>query len=482
MNEFAFLDATEQAALVRRGEVSPVELVEAAIERVERFNPQLNSVITPLYEQARQSATNVQADAPFAGVPFLLKDLVADYAGAPRSDGSAFVAGQYIAAADSELTRRFRQAGLVVIGKSNTSEFGLLPTTEPEHFGPTRNPWDLSLGSGGSSGGSAAAVAAGLVAAGHASDGGGSIRIPASCCGVVGFKPTRGRNSYAPDLGDVAGGVLCDHVVTRSLRDSAAILDATAGPVPGDPNIPCPPERPYREELRSKPGRLRIGLGTVALTGESAHPDCVAAVSAAARACEGMGHHVEECSPQMDSELLFKSFGGVMTAYLGWSVKKWAMQTGCEPDEENFEAVTWRMYQHSLEQTGGDYLLAWQDLYKCCRKFAEFFNAFDIWLTPTLVKPPVPIGYFSYTPETKMQHIERLGHFTGFTLVSNASGHPAVSLPLHWNEKNLPIGVQLTGRFGDEAALFRLSGQLEQAQPWSHRRPPICDSDHQQNL
>lgn len=473
MEDIAFLDATEQAALVRRGDISSVELVAATIERIVRFNPRLNAVITPLYEQARQAAASVQADAPFAGVPFLLKDLVADLAGTPRSDGSAFVAGHYIATTDSVLTHRFKQAGFIVIGKSNTSEFGLLPTTEPDRFGPTRNPWDLDRGSGGSSGGSAAAVAAGLVPAGHASDGGGSIRIPSSCCGVVGFKPTRGRNSYAPDLGDVAGGILCDHAVTRSVRDSAAILDATAGPLPGDPHIAPAPVGPYAQETDRDPGCLRIGLGTVALTGETAHQDCVNAVMDTASLCEGMGHDVEVASPGLDSGLLFKSFGKVMTGYLNWSIRKWALQTGRDPVEEEFETVTWRMYQHGLGQTAGEYLLAWQNLQKCCRQFAAFFNDYDIWLTPTLVKPPVPLGYFSYSHETRMQHIERLGHFTGFTMISNASGHPAVSLPLYWNADSLPIGVQLTGRFGDEAGLFRLAGQLERAQPWAHRRPPL---------
>jgi amidase len=473
VDELIYLDATAQAALIRNGEISASELLETAIERIEAVNPRLNAVITPLYDRARQEVQDQLPDAPFAGVPFLLKDLVADYAGTSRADGSAFVAGHYIANEDSELTRRFRRAGFIIAGKSNTSEFGLLPTTEPDRFGPTLNPWDTRLGSGGSSGGSAAAVASGMVAAGHASDGGGSIRIPSSCCGLVGFKPTRGRNSYAPQLGDVAGGILCDHVVTRSLRDSAAILDLTAGPMPGDPNIPPAGPRPYSRELQCGPGRLRIGLGTVSLTGENAHADCIQAVRNTAQLCEELGHDVEPAGPQLNSEQLFKSFGGVMTGYLGWSIRKWAARTGREPAENEFEAVTWRMYRHSLGQTSADYLLAWQKLQECCRQFAAFFDRYDIWLTPTLAKPPVPIGYFSYSYETRFQHIERLGHFTGFTMISNASGHPAVSLPLHWNEDGVPIGVQLTGRFGDEATLFRLAGQLEQARPWTDRHPPV---------
>jgi amidase len=472
MDDIAFLDATAQAALVRRKEVSPTELVSGAIARIERLNPRLNAVITFLFEQALEAAPSVDLDAPFAGVPFLLKDLVADCAGAPRSDGSGFLAGRYISPRDNELVSRFKRAGLIVVGKTNTSEFGLLPTTEPRRFGATRNPWDTSRGTGGSSGGSSAAVATGMVAAGHANDGGGSIRIPASCCGLVGLKPTRGRNSLAPDMGDIAGGIICEHVVTRSVRDSAAILDATAGSVAGDPYTPPLPERPFAAEVGRDPARLRIGFGTVALTGVPAHPDCAAAAQSAALLCEALGHDVEEASPVVESSQLFRSFGGVMTGYLGWSIKAWARRTGFKPEQTDFEPATWQMYQKSLAQSGGDYLLAWQDLQQSCRDFAAFFTGHDIWLTPTLVQPPVPLGYFDYTHETRKQYIDHLGHFTGFTLIANATGQPAISLPLHWTDRGLPIGVQLTGRFGDEATLIRLAAQLEQARPWSHRRPP----------
>jgi amidase len=472
MNEIAFLDATAQAALVRSKQVSAKDLVRGAIARIEQLNPGLNAVITPLFEQAVAAAARVDPAAPFAGVPFLLKDLLADCAGAPRSDGSGFLAGRYVSPRDNELVSRFKKAGLIVLGKTNTSEFGLLPTTEPQRFGPTRNPWDTSRGTGGSSGGSAAAVAAGMVAAGHANDGGGSIRIPASCCGLVGLKPTRGRNSLAPDIGDIAGGIICEHVVTRSVRDSAAILDATAGSVPGDPYTLPSPQRAFADEVGRDPARLRIGLGTVALTGVPAHPDCMAAAKSAALLCETLGHDVEEASPMVESSRLFRSFGAVLTGFLGWSLKAWARRTGFTPQESDFEPATWRMYQQSLAQSGGDYLLAWQDLQQSCRDFAAFFSAHDIWLTPTLVRPPVPLGYFNYTHETRRQYIEHLGHFTGFTLIANATGQPAISLPLHWTDGGLPIGVQLTGRYGEEATLIRLAAQLEQARPWSQRRPP----------
>lgn len=473
MDEIAFLDATAQAALVHSKEISPTELVSGAIARIEQFNPALNAVITPLFEQALEAATRAVLHSPFAGVPFLLKDLVADCAGTPRSDGSGFLAGRYVSPRDNVLVGRFKKAGLIVLGKTNTSEFGLMPTTEPQRFGPTRNPWDTSRGTGGSSGGSSAAVAAGLVAAAHANDGGGSIRIPASCCGLVGLKPTRGRNSLAPDMGDIAGGIICEHVVTRSVRDSAAILDATAGSVPGDPYILPLPERPFAAEVGRDPGRLHIGLGTVALTGVAAHPECAAAARAAAFLCEALGHEVEEASPAVESSRLFRSFGAVMTGYLGWSIKASAQRTGLTPQETDFEPATWRLYQQSLAQSGGDYLLAWQTLQQSCRDFATFFTDHDIWLTPTLVQPPVPLGYFDYRHETRQQYIDHLGHFTGFTLIANATGQPAISLPLHWSDHGLPIGVQLTGRFGDEATLIRLAAQLESARPWSHRRPPV---------
>ncbi len=473
MDELAFLDATAQADLVRRKELTPDELVDAAIARIEQLNPTLNAVITPLYERAREAAAGASTDTVFAGVPFLLKDHVAEYAGTPLSEGSAFLAGHYISPQDSELVRRYQRAGLIILGKANTSEFALMPTTEPRQFGASRNPWNTSLTTGGSSGGSAAAVAAGMVAAAHANDGGGSIRVPASCCGLVGLKPTRGRNSAAPGHGDLAGGLLCEHVLTRSVRDSAAILDASAGPAPGDPYSPAPPERDFAEEVGHPPGRLRIGLGTVPLTGLPAHADCVAAAESAANLCEELGHEVAEASPSLDQQQLFKAFGDVWIALLCSAIKDWARRSGREPEQKHFEPVTWRMYLGGQRRSSGDYLLAVQDLQQVSREAASFFADYDVWLTPTLAQPPMPLGYFDYSPETRDQHVARLAEYTGFTLIANATGQPAISLPLHWNEDGLPIGVQLLGRYGDEATLLRLAAQLEQARPWSHRQPPL---------
>ena len=373
MHELAFIDATAQADLVRRKEISAAELVEFAITRIEQLNPVLNAVITALYDQARDAVTRVDPGAPLAGVPFVLKDLVAELAGAPLSEGSHFLA-DHVSRYDSELVRRFRQAGLVVVGKSNTPEFGLMPTTEPARFGATRNPWDTRLTAGGSSGGSAAAVASGMVAIGHANDGGGSIRVPARCCGVVGLKPSRGRNSLGPGYGDVASGLLCEHVHTRSVRDTAAVLDATAGPAPGEPYWPAVPERPYTEEVKHEPKRLRISFSTQPLTGVRAHADCEAGAESIAGLCQELGHEVTEDSPQVDGERLFKAFGTRWIGFLTWAVKDWARRLGREPSEDLLEPATWRMYRNGLKQTSADYLLAVQDLQLISRDVAGLFD------------------------------------------------------------------------------------------------------------
>src|SRR3990172_4055986 len=289
MDELAFLDATAQADLVRRKQVKPIELVDAAIERIERLNPSLNAVVTPMYDIARGAAAGSLPDGPFSGVPFLLKDLSAAYAGVRLTSGSVFLK-DYVPGYDSEMVARYKRAGLVTVGKTNTPEFGLVPTTESALLGPARNPWDTERSTGGSSGGSAAAVAAGLVPAAHGGDGGGSIRIPASCCGIVGLKPTRGRNPLGPEVGDVLNGLVVQHVDRKSVRDCAAVLDATAGPDIGDPYWATPPERPFLQEVGADTGRLRIAFTTQAPTGTPIHPDCVAAVKEAAALCAELGH------------------------------------------------------------------------------------------------------------------------------------------------------------------------------------------------
>ena len=473
VNDFWRLDATAQAALVREKSVHPLELVEAAIARIGSLNPKLNAVVTPMFDRARAEASVALADGPFTGVPFLLKDLVAEYAGVRFTEGSAFLDGHYTPESDSELTRRLRRAGLVVIGKTNTPELGILPTTEPRLFGPTRNPWNLGRTPGGSSGGSAAAVAAGLVAMAHGNDGGGSIRIPASCCGLFGLKPTRGRNPLGPIYGDIFSGLVVEHAVTRSVRDSAALLDATAGADLGDPYAAPPPARPYLEEINRQPGFLRVAFTSRAATGVPVHADCVRAVEDAAKLCEDLGHDVTEATLDLEGDAISQAFIAVWSAGTAWSIDDWARRTGQTPSADRFEPLTWALYEMGNRRRAADYLLAVQDLQRVARKVAQFFVQYDVWLSPTLAEPPLPLGSFDPTPDNPMQGIFRAAQFVPFTPIFNATGQPAMSVPLSWNQENLPIGVQFAGRFGDEATLFRLAVQLEQARPWAGRWPTL---------
>ena len=473
MEDLSLLDATAQAELVRRKEIKPIELVDAAIERIERLNPRLNAVVTPMYDEARRVASGPLPDGPFTGVPFLLKDLTAEYAGARMTEGSAFLQ-DYVSREDSELTRRFKRAGLVVLGKTNTPELGLLPTTEPRLFGPSRNPWDTSRTTGGSSGGSAAAVASGMVPAAHGNDGGGSIRIPASCCGLVGLKPTRARTPVGPSVGDIMNGLAIDHALTRSVRDSAALLDATSGPDLGDPYWAPPPARPFRQEVGADPGRLRIAFTTRTATDVPVHADCVAAVRDAAALCASLGHTVEEAAPEVSGDLLSQCFIAVWSSGCAWALESLAMLTGQTPGPEHVEPLTWALYEMGRRQTAPAYLTALTMLQIVARQVARFFTRHDVWLTPTLGEPPVPLGTFDATPDNPLAGLFRAAAFVPFTPIGNVTGQPAMSVPLFWNAAGLPIGTHFVGRFGDEATLFRLAAQLEAARPWIDRRPPIC--------
>jgi len=472
MTDLAFLDATALAELVRRKEVQPVELVEAAIERIERFNPILNAVVTPMYEQARAAATGKLPDGPFAGVPFLLKDLLAFYKGVRWTAGSALLR-DFVADHDSELVVRLKRSGLIILGKTNLCEFGLLPTTEPHLFGPCRNPWDTERTTGGSSGGSAAAVAAGMVPMAHGNDGGGSIRIPASCCGLFGLKPTRGRNPLGPNFGDIMNGLVAEHAITRSVRDSAALLDATSGPDVGDPYWAPPPLRPFVQEVGVDPGRLRIAFTTVAPTGVSIHPHCISAVQDAASLCADLGHEVVEAAPEIDGERMTRGFDTLWSADCAATLSRIARRDGQIPKPDHVEPLTWKLYERGQRVTAADYITSVQTLQNIGRLVARFFIDHDIWLTPTLGQPPVPLGYFDSQPDDPLAGYRRSGEFVPFTPICNATGQPAMSVPLFWNSDNLPIGVHFIGRFGDEATLFRLAAQLETARPWATRRSPI---------
>jgi amidase len=475
VNELVSLDALAQADLVRAGDVSPRELVESTIDGIERVNPRLNCVIAPLYEQALAAASAELPDGTFRGVPFLLKDLIATYAGAPMTEGSKLLAG-YSPDRDSELVRRLKSSGLVIVAKTNTPEFGILGTTEPKLFGPTRNPWDTSRTAGGSSGGSAAAVAAAIVPMAHANDGGGSIRIPASCCGVFGFKPTRARNPLGPDHGDLISGLVAEHAVTRSVRDSAALLDATAGPDHGDPYWSPPARGPFLAEVQRAPGALRVAFSSDSPTTTPVHHDCVEAVRDAAVLCEELGHRVEEAKPPLNPQLLAEVFDIVWSSGIAASIEGWGRKLSRAVEEGDVEPLTWAVYQRGKEKSAAAYLLAVGELQRMTRSIARFHDDYDLWLTPTVSSPPIPLGQFDSVAENRLRGYERDAEFCPFTPLQNFTGQPAMSVPLWWNGDGLPVGVQFAARFGDEATLFRLAGQLERARPWTERRPPVSVS------
>jgi Asp-tRNA(Asn)/Glu-tRNA(Gln) amidotransferase A subunit family amidase len=469
--EYVEYDGLGLAELVRAKQVTALEVLEAAIGRIEKLNPHLNAVVTKVYDEARGDAQELDLSAPFAGVPFLLKDLGAAQAGVPLSAGSRFFA-HAPAPVDAEIVFRHKRAGLMILGRTNTPEFGLSATTEPVAFGPTLNPWNRARSSGGSSGGSAAAVAARMVPLAHASDGGGSIRIPASCCGLFGLKTTRNRNSFAPYAGEGLAGFSGEHVVSRSVRDSAAALDATAGPAPGDPYYPPPPARPFFEEVGAPPGRLRIAVTTKAFNGAPVHPDCVAAARAAAQLCEDLGHLIEEADPEYDVEGLDANFNRIFAVGAAANIALRTRALGKDPDPAGFERVTWAMVELGRQISAPDYVMMLNRLHAISREIARFFGTYDMLLSPTLAEPPVELGALDMMSEDLEAYTERLWRFTPFTYPFNVTGQPAMSVPLFWSEAGLPIGVHFAGRYGDEATLLRLAAQLEEARPWVERRPP----------
>jgi amidase/6-aminohexanoate-cyclic-dimer hydrolase len=462
-------DAVGLAELVARRAVTPEDLLEAAIARVEQRNPRLNAVTHKLYDHARAQIAAGLPDGPFLGVPFVLKDQFLLLAGAPTTHGSRFFADA-VADHDSTLVARQKRAGLVIFGKTNTPELGLMPTTEPVLFGPTRNPWQTDHSAGGSSGGAAATVAAGIVPAAHASDGGGSIRIPASCCGVFGLKPTRARNPLGPDLGENWNGMTHAHAVTRSVRDSAALLDATAGPETGDPYSAPPAAGPFRAELGRDPGRLRVALMMRPLTGTLVDPEVVAAVTATAKLLERLGHYVEEAAPPLDGAELGRVATTIIRAHTRVFLENAARARGRDLREDDVEPGTWGVYQ-SGAIPAEDYIRAVQAMHRAGRAVARFHDSYDILLTPVLARPPVPIGVLSGADRERAT--EAMRGYVPFTALANLTGQPAMSVPLHWTPEGLPIGSMLAAPFGAEATLFRLAGQLEQAQPWADRRPAL---------
>lgn len=475
-DELARLDATAQADLVRRREVTPAELVEASIARIEALNPQLNAVIHSLFEKARDAARSPDLpDGPFKGVPFLVKDVVCHTAGDPYHAGARFLkeAG-WVEQHDTELARRYRAAGFVFVGKTNTPEFAMSATTEPLAYGPSRNPWNLDHSTGGSSGGTGAAVAAGLAPLGHGNDMGGSIRIPASHCGLVGLKPTRARNSLAPDFGEYWGPFTHEHVLTRSVRDTAAVLDATAGPAPGDPYLAPPPVRAWAEEVGVEPGRLRIGVRTDPGRGRSIDSACVSAVENTAKLLSELGHAVEPVAfDALDAEGLGAGFGVIAGATLARDLERWGERLGRPIVEEDLEPLNWSMAEQGRALTASAYIAAVEAVQSYARGVAAWWQrGFDLLLTPTAATQPPRIGELAPLgdPQTVMAGMLAC---TAFTTPFNATGQPAISLPLHLSEQGLPVGIQLVAGTGREDVLIRVGSQLENASPWSGRLPAI---------
>lgn len=475
--DFAWLDATAQADLVRRGEVAPVELVDAAIGRIERLNPGLNAIIHPLFEKALEAATSPDLPhGPFRGVPMVIKDRCCHTAGDPFHLGMRLLRDLGWTESDDTWTAaRLRAAGLVFVGRTNTPELGLNPTTEPAAYGPTRNPWDRTRSSGGSSGGSAAAVASGMVPLGHGTDSGGSIRIPASACGLVGLKPSRGRVSSSP-AGLPAGGLSTEGALARSVRDAAGILDVLAAPAPGDPSTAPTPERRYQEEVGADPGRLRIGVRTRAPAGVAdTDSDCVSAVERAAKLAESLGHSIEEAGPDALDELEFMlHFGAVTGADTAAELDDWEARTGRAIGPGDVEPATWEIAEMGRAVSAPQLLGSIEWLHGYTRRMATWWTGYDLLLTPTLTAPPPPLGYLMpHAGEHPLAGGLRAGMLVPFTMPFNATGQPAISLPLHWSGDGLPVGVQLAAAYGREDILIRVAAQIEQAAPWADRRPPL---------
>src|SRR5262245_1383974 len=474
--DLAALDATAQAELVRRGDVAARELVDAAIARLERLNPQLNAVIHPALERARAAAAAPLPDGPVRGVPFLVEGIGGSEAGAPYHCGMRFLrdAG-WIEREDTYLTRRFRSAGLVSLGRTNMPELALLPTTEPEVYGATRNPWNPTHSAGGSSGGSASAVAAGIVPAAHASDGGGSIRGPASMCGLVGLKPTRGRNSFGPALGERWSGFSVEFVVTRSVRDAAALLDVTAGAMPGDPYTAPPPRQPFASAATSPPAPLRVGILRGAPRQVETHPECLAAVDHAARLLGDLGHHVEEAHPPaLDEPEHVLAYVGIVSANVARALEAWGERVGRPAGERDVEPLTWVLAERGRAASATELLATIESVHAFGRRLASWWDGgFDLLVTPTQAAPPPALGYLSSTPEEPLRAFMRSAPYGACTLPFNMLGETAISLPLHWASDGLPIGVQLAAAFGREDLLLAVAAQLEQAAPWSGRRPRL---------
>ncbi|MGD9703298.1 MAG: amidase [Acidimicrobiia bacterium] len=470
--ETRWIDATGQAELVRSGAVHPRELVAAAIERIEELNPALNAVVTMTFEKALAGADDPELPTgPFRGVPFTIKDLWAMSKGDRFTNGvRALLDANHTATQDTTLVARYRQAGLLIVGRTNTPELGILPTTEPLAFGATRNPWAPARSPGGSSGGSASAVASGMVPASHASDGGGSIRIPASCCGLVGLKVSQGRMSLGPFRSETALGV--EHVVTRTVRDTAGLLDATHGPGVGDTIVAPAPTRPYIDEVGAPAGALRIGFLTSSRR-YSVHPECQVAVTDAAAMLAELGHHVEEGEPAaLQDESLMGAFGALWAAQTRagvLTVERW-LGRPVRPGE--VEPLTWALAERAKELTADEYVAAQAAIAAYRRAVQQWWaDGWDLLLTPTLAGVPPELGEMAQNADDPYAPFVKAGQLAVFTPPFNTTGQPAISLPTHWTPDGLPVGIQLVAGYGREDVLLRVAAQLEAVVGWEQRRP-----------
>jgi len=476
MTDLAELDAMAQAELVHTGQVTPLELVDAAIERIERINPELNAVIHPRFEQARAEAQGLVPNGPLRGVPIVVKDLDGSTTNDPRHLGNVRLKDLGITVDhDSELIARLRRAGCIVVGKTNTPEFGLMPTTEPLAYGPTHNPWDLTRSPGGSSGGSAAAVASGMVPLAHGGDGGGSLRIPASACGIFALKSTRGRVSLAPDEGEAWGGFVSRGVLSRSVRDSALALDMISGHAIGDPYSAPPPAAPYLTEVNEEPGVLRIGLRSTVGGGlAETDPACAAAVTDAAALCESLGHHVEETSPAaLEDPALVGSFISVISVWTAVEVERLAAVLERPVTPDDIEPVTWFYAELGKATSAAQYVEAINALHAWSRRMAGWWaEGYDVLLTPTMAQPPAPLGLMVADPADPGPAIAATLPYAAYTAPFNVTGQPAMSVPLYLSN-GIPIGTQFVAANGREDILFRLAGQLERQRPWDGLLPPV---------
>lgn len=465
------LDATALANLIKLKELSAFELLEDAISRCETLNPKLNAVITTMYDQALEKAKRTPTEGFFSGVPFLMKDFVAEVEGVPFNEGSQFLEG-YTPKEDSYIYQKFSSSGLITFGKTNLPEFAIGTTTEPKRFGPTCNPWNSQLTSGGSSGGAAAAVASGIVPMAHANDVGGSIRIPASCCGLVGLKPSRGRSSLGPHYGDIISGFLVEHAITRTIRDTAALLDITSHKTIGDPYYAPDPKNSFTSQVGIKPEVLKIGFSTVTPLGDPLDSECKRAVMKTVELLTSLGHVLIEDAPKFNALEFWEKYTTVLASGVAWVVDDWSRRLKRDPSPDLLEPFVFAFAEKGRQITAPEYLLALQDVQRGVRDFSQFFVDHDLTLTSTLGQPPVALDTLTFRGDP-FELRRRTAKFSPYTYLSNATGQPAISLPLYWTEDNLPIGIHFTARYGEEATLIQLASQLEEVNPWARKYPPI---------